>query len=226
MQARFALVASAVASLLYLLTPAYAAADWRVFLKVASVALLAVLGFRVSKLLGAALSFGALGDFLLDVPSLGSFGPAQLFLFGLGAFLTGHIVYIVMFRSFARVSWTALGAPRRVATATVVVTLICVLGILRGSLGPLLVPVIVYALVLATMAITAQLAELGNSLAAVGALSFVASDAMLAMDKFHAPFPASSALIWITYYCAQLLICLGVSRGRFQSFFYTNRPKP
>jgi hypothetical protein len=72
MTSRPILLASVVASSLYLVTPPYGAADWRVFLKVASIALLAALGFRVSNLLGAALSFGALGDFLLGVRRLGS----------------------------------------------------------------------------------------------------------------------------------------------------------
>ena len=209
---RITLALSAALSLAYLLTPDYSAADWRVLCKFASVALIALQGYRVNKLLGVALTCGALGDFLLDVARLGSLGPEQLFLFGLGAFLAGHVVYVVMFRRFPACGWKSLVTARKVAIVAVAATLISVLGELRGSLGPLFIPVIAYALVLATMAITAQLAEMGNSLAAAGALSFVASDAMLAMAKFHAPFPGSSVLIWITYYLAQLLIFLGVMR--------------
>jgi uncharacterized membrane protein YhhN len=209
MTSRPFLLTSAAASLAYLLTADFGATEWRVVLKVVSVALLALLGFRVSKLLGAALTFGAIGDFLLDVPRLGALGPEQLFLFGLGAFLVGHVVYIVMFRRFPR----SHNSLRVAAILAVVATLICVLAVLRDSLGPLRIPVVIYALVLATMAISAILADLGNPLAAVGALCFVASDAMLAFAKFHAPFPASSVLIWLTYYAAQLLIFLGVTRG-------------
>lgn len=212
MTSRPTVVASVAASLAYLLTADFGVPDWRVFLKVASIALLAALGFRVSRLLGAALTLGAVGDFLLDVPRLGSVGPEQLFLFGLGAFLCGHVVYIAMFRGFSRVSWTALSATRKVAIVAVTLTLICVLGVLHGSLGPLLIPVVVYAAVLAVMAICAQIADLGNSLAAIGALCFVASDAMLAIAKFRAPFVASAALIWISYYLAQFLIFFGVLR--------------
>jgi uncharacterized membrane protein YhhN len=82
---------------------------------------------------------------------------------------------------------------------------------LRDSLGPLLIPVVVYALVLAAMAISALLADLGNPLAAIGALSFVASDAMLAIGKFDGAFPGHGPLIWVTYYLAQLFIFLGVA---------------
>jgi uncharacterized membrane protein YhhN len=223
MTSRRVLFASAVASLIYLLTATSGSADWRVFLKVASIALLALLAFRVSKLLGTALTFGAIGDLLLDVPRLGTLGPEQLFLFGLGAFLAGHIVYIVMFRRLPRANWVALNAIRKVAIAAVTLTLICLLGVLRGSLGPLLLPVVIYALGLAAMAISAQLAEFGNALAAIGALCFVASDGMLAVAKFRAPFPASSALIWITYYAAQLLIFLGVVRGNSTGRWFDRR---
>jgi len=55
--------------------------------------------------------------------------------------------------------------------------------------------VVGYALVLAGMGISAMLADLGNPLAAIGALFFVASDAMLAISKFHAPFPCKEPLI-------------------------------
>jgi uncharacterized membrane protein YhhN len=72
---------------------------------------------------------------------------------------------------------------------------------------------VIYALVLATMAITALLAEFGNPLSAIGGLCFVASDAMLAIGKFHGPFAGHGPLIWTTYYLAQLLIFLGVIRS-------------
>ena len=95
----------------------------------------------------------------------------------------------------------------------VVIALGAVLGTLQNLLGPLLLPVVVYALVLAGMAISAQLTNLGNPLAALGALCFVASDAMLAIGKFSGPFPGHEPLVWITYYLAQLLIFLGVARS-------------
>jgi uncharacterized membrane protein YhhN len=185
---------------------------WPLF-KVTSIVLLAVLGFRISLLLGVALSFGALGDLLLDVTHIGSLDSEQLFLFGLVSFLLGHLVYIVMFRRKPRANLTF---PRALGILAVIVALSSMLSLLYKSLGPLLVPVVIYALVLATMAISAQLAQLGNSLAAVGALFFVASDAMLAVGKFRSPFPASFALIWVSYYLAQLLIYLGVARYTFR----------
>jgi uncharacterized membrane protein YhhN len=206
------LALSAFASVLFLLASSFTSADWTVLLKVASIALLAVLGFRVNRLLGIALSFGALGDFLLGIHRLGNLGAEKLFLFGLGAFLIGHLVYIAMFRRFLPHSWARHSPLRELGIMAVLLTLWLVLASLQSSLGPLLMPVIVYALVLAAMASTAILAELGNPLAAIGALLFVASDAMLAIAKFRGPCAGHNPLIWITYYLAQALIFLAVER--------------
>jgi uncharacterized membrane protein YhhN len=211
---RVLLLLSAAASVVFLLSGFVTRGEWPVLFKMASIGLLAILGFRVNVLLGVALTFGAVGDFLLGVRQLGRLDAEKLFLFGLASFLLGHLVYIAMFWKYrARSGWRS-GWARWVGVVAVVIALGTVLGTLRNSLGPLLVPVVVYALVLASMAISAELSELGNSLAALGALCFVASDAMLAIGKFKGPFPRQEPLVWITYYLAQLLIFLGVARSR------------
>ncbi len=210
---RSLLALSAAASLVYLLASQFAAGDWLVVFKVASIAVLAVLGFRVNKLLGTALSFGAIGDFLLGVHRLGRLDAEKLFLLGLGAFLVGHLVYIAMFSQFLPRNWARHSPLRELGVIAVLLTLWLVLASLQPALGKLLMPVIVYALVLATMAISALLAELRNPLASIGALLFVASDAMLAIAKFRGPFAGDAPLIWITYYLAQVLIFLGVTRS-------------
>ena len=212
MKSRPLLVLSVAASLIFLLASPLVAGDWLVIFKVASIALLAVLGFRANALLGTALTLGAIGDFLLGVHRMGSLEADKLFLFGLGAFLAGHLVYIAMFRRFLPRNWARHSVLRELAVMAVLGTLGLVLALLQHSLGPLLIPVVVYALVLAAMAISALLAEMGNPLAAIGALCFVASDAMLAIAKFRGPFTGHEPLIWITYYLAQLLIFLGVRR--------------
>jgi uncharacterized membrane protein YhhN len=178
------LLLSAVASAVYLLASLYLANDWLVFFKVASIALLAFLGFRVNVLLGSALALGALGDFLLGVRHLGSLDAEKLFLFGLGAFLIGHLVYVALFRSNRVSRSRKFGPVRALGILAVLIALGSVLVLLRNSLGPLLIPVLTYAVVLSAMAISAILVDLGNPLAAIGALCFVASDAMLAISKF------------------------------------------
>ena len=215
MKSRQLLLLSFAASVVYLLASPAVAGDWLVVFKVASIAILAWLAFHVSKRLGTALALGALGDFLLGVHRLGPLDAEKLFLLGLGAFLFGHLVYIALFRRFLPRNWARHSFLRELGVIAVLVTLGLVLAVLQHSLGPLLMPVVIYALVLATMAITALLAEFGNPLGAIGALCFVASDAMLAIGKFHGAFAGSSALIWSAYYLAQLLIFLGIVR-RYQ----------
>jgi len=186
--------------------------------KVGSILLLALAGFRVDKLLGTALALCSVGDLLLGVRRLGSLGAEKLFLPGLGAFLAAHVIYIAMFRRYKGVDGWKPGPLRIVGIAVIPIVLGLVLGVLRHSLGSLLIPVAAYALVLAVMAISAMLADLGNPLAAIGVLFFVTSDALLAICNFHGQFQAGSPLIWITYYIAQALIVLGIERWRGRIF--------
>jgi uncharacterized membrane protein YhhN len=51
---------------------------------------------------------------------------------------------------------------------------------------------------------------LGALSAALGALLFVASDSLLAFNRFVGKFAAASALVLGTYYAAQWLIALSV----------------
>ncbi len=207
---RVLFVVSAAASLTYLLTRPLAAGDWPVVFAVLSTLLLAVIGFSVNALLGAALALSCLGDFLLGVRRLGSLDGETLFLLGLGSFLFAHLVYIAMFRRYRVAVWWKPGPMRLLGVLTILVALGSVLGILWHSLGPLLIPVVVYSLVLSGMCISAMLADLGTPLAGFGALLFIVSDAMIAISKFRGPFPGHGPLIWITYYAAQLLILSGV----------------
>lgn len=207
------LLLSIAFSLIFLLSGPVVSQRAPIF-KVGSILLLALPGFRADKLLGAALAFGALGDLLLGVHRLGPFAAEKLFLFGLGAFLLGHLIYIVMFRKYRARDARRLRPMRMLGVIAILIVLIAMLATLWNSLGPLLIPVVIYAVVLCGMGISAMLADLGNPLAAIGALSFIASDAMLAISKFRGPFAGHEPLVWITYYTAQLLILLGILKRR------------
>jgi uncharacterized membrane protein YhhN len=180
------------------------------FSKVASiVALLAIA--LLTRPAFHALSFGlaisAIGDFLLELNHLGPLGPDQLFLFGLIAFLAAHVSYIVLFSSNRSVADTT--TLRRLAIIAITVATVAILTRLWPSLGPMRIPVIVYAVALATMAITAQKSMLAG-LVALGAVLFVASDSMLAWTHFRAPIKFAGPFIWFSYYFAQFLITIGV----------------
>jgi uncharacterized membrane protein YhhN len=79
---RILLGVSIAAAILY-----YPAGGW-VVAKGLTVSMLAVIAFRSRlPLLGIGLAFGSLGDVLLDID------PPRFFVFGLGAFLLGHLTY-------------------------------------------------------------------------------------------------------------------------------------
>lgn len=210
---RLLFAVSAAASLSFLLTPLFAHADWTAALKVLSILPLCLIGYRIDFRLGTALALSAIGDFLLGVRHLGSVNEDSLFLLGLGSFLVAHIVYISLFTKYWPLPWWKPAPPRTMGVVAILVAVGIVLGLLHGSLGSLLVPVVVYSLVLAGMGISALLADLGNYLACFGALLFIGSDTMLAIGKFRGSFPAHQQLVWITYYLAQCLILWGVQRS-------------
>ena len=214
-------LASAICSaifLLFVIDPRLPGARFGVVFKVASIGLLAVMASTTrpqQRLLAIALSISAWGDLLLDLKHLGSFGRVQLFLFGLVSFLIAHLFYVVLFlksRSHDRVS-----AIRKLACAVLVLVALATMRILWPGLAEMRTPVLVYSAVLTTMAVTAQLSRF-SKLVAIGALSFFASDTMLAMDIFGHPFHGSRTLVWITYYAAQAMIAVGVSRRQEKSF--------
>jgi uncharacterized membrane protein YhhN len=87
--------------------------------------------------------------------------------------------------------------------------------ILYPSLGGLQIPVMIYAVVLMIMVIAAM-QRYGKTTAASygrvlsGAILFMISDSMLAINKFLHPFFMASAAIMITYIAAQYFIVQGI----------------
>lgn len=158
-------------------------------------------GYRTAILAG--LAFSTLGDVFLML-------PGDRFVFGLASFLVAHLAYLFAFTRrapFAAVRWPffAYGA---VAAG--------VAGILWPNLPDALrPPVAVYVVVLAAMAAQAAVAwrrapAQATACAALGGAFFVASDAMLAIDRFVAPFAAARPSVLATYWIAQTLIALSV----------------
>jgi alkenylglycerophosphocholine/alkenylglycerophosphoethanolamine hydrolase len=142
------------------------------------------------------LLFSLLGDVLLA-------WPTDLFVFGLGAFLVAHLAYLKAY----------LSDCRRLALLPLLVALVIGAGLLSllisHGLGPLLVPVIVYALAISAM-LWRALARLGTQvpkrsavLAAVGALSFAFSDSLIGINRFVTAFDAAPYLIIVFYWLGQ-----------------------
>jgi len=142
-----------------------------------------------------------------DVVLLGRSDRA--FLGGLIAFLLAHVAYIAAFRRIpgeAPIWWGV------VAIAVVVVAVIVtqILPIVRVS-GRDGIPLLVYALVVGGMAALAW--AIGLVVVGIGATLFLASDALIAFDRFVRPVAWGQLVVHITYHLGQLLIVLGMLRS-------------
>jgi alkylglycerol monooxygenase len=132
------------------------------------------------------------------------------FIPGLVSFLAAHLCYLVLFRQGVR--WF----PSAGALAATLGAAAVMYAILFPHLGPVLkIAVAAYALVIAGMAGQAIGRALvlrdGASMAvAAGAVLFMLSDALLAINRFASPIPMAQFWVLATYYAAQVLIVLNV----------------
>lgn len=145
--------------------------------------------------LAAALALGSLGDYFLALK-----GEAKNFQRGLIAFLVGHFFYLAVMAP--RIS--APNAAQYAGMAALAILALGTLAALWPKLGNLRLPVSAYMGVISLMALAAL--ALPAPLAGLGALLFVFSDAVIAIDKFRSPVPFRGPIIWITYYVGQVLI--------------------
>ena len=63
-----------------------------------------------------------------------------------------------------------------------------------------------------TLAAASALAPFASSRIFCGAVLFVFSDALIAVNRFHTPLPGRDWLVWSTYYAAQFAIVSGYLR--------------
>jgi uncharacterized membrane protein YhhN len=136
--------------------------------------------------------------------------PADRFVAGLGSFLLAHLAYIVGFRIDGG-STPALAASAGGIALVAAVLARPILGGVRRSQPGLLVPVALYMTVISAM-VAAALAT-GIALAAAGAALFLASDAMIAWERFVAPRRWHRLAIIVTYHLGQAGLVLSLTRG-------------
>ena len=167
---------------------------------------------KIKALLLLAIGLSLSGDIFL----LFDKSDSPNFIFGLISFLLAHIFYILLFLHVKR----NYSPKRRWNLWIIAALLLYVVGmiyILNPYLGDLKIPVIVYALVLSGMLITAWHAfnlnsHSGGGLIITGAACFVLSDSLLAFNKFYAPFEFAGIAIMLTYGIAQLFIAAGITK--------------
>lgn len=153
-----------------------------------------------------ALVFSLFGDvFLMFVNE-----SALFFTAGLGSFLLAHILYILVFlkaKNSTKKPW--------LFTGVLLVYGACLFWLLQDNLGEMLLPVFFYMLVILTMATTAYLREgkvpkISFVFVLIGAILFLISDSLLAVNKFYTPLAYSNISIMFIYAFAQLFIVFGL----------------
>jgi uncharacterized membrane protein YhhN len=208
---RALLLLSVICGFLYLVPESFQPFPGRILYKVLSVAPLAAIAFRApapsSVILGMALAFSSLGDALLDL------GPNRFFIWGLLSFLVAHLIYILLFvrnrvRPLKPKGWQSA------LVAAVLINSILLSQWLAPSLGALLWPVMFYVCVITVMVVSAILAEFSKPWVCIGAILFLISDSILAVNKFKSPVPMGGYLVWATYYLAQYGIAIGFLREK------------
>jgi uncharacterized membrane protein YhhN len=155
-----------------------------------------------------ALVFSLMGDVFLLFDQLSE----AFFVLGLGSFLLAHICYAFCFylQSNSKIRldfWVMTLLLSSYGVALYVVLYI--------HLGNIKIPVAIYILAILIMVITAykrkgNVSDNGFLMVFIGALSFIISDSLLAINKFLIPLPYSNFLVMGTYATAQYLIIRGL----------------
>ncbi len=165
---------------------------------------------RFHKRLFTGLFFALAGDVLLMFSS----GNQAFFIYGLIAFLIGHIFYISAFYlDFS----SAPELDKKGARIAIIACAVIGMGFyiyIRQSLGILKLPVMAYIFVISFMMMMASFRNLRVNvisfrLILFGAMFFLISDSLLAYNKFVQPFNYANLLIMATYMIAQYLITIG-----------------
>jgi uncharacterized membrane protein YhhN len=162
-----------------------------------------------------AIVFSFAGDLLLM--------NTEYFIAGLIAFLIAHLFYIFAYRQLRdEESQDNLRGLQRIRLAfPIILAGSGLVVILYPVLGDLKIPVMVYALVITIMALQAlfrygRTSNISFWMVFAGALLFMVSDSLIAINKFMEPMQLGGFFILLTYAMAQLLIILGLLKHPHQ----------
>lgn len=173
---------------------------------------------KLHKLIFMGLVFSWAGDIILEF----SHRNELMFIAGLLSFMAAQFLYLAVF--FKTPGKNTIFTNRTYLIIPVLLYGAALLLILYKDLSAMRIPVIIYALVILTMLIAAvnRIEKVNQSsfyLVLAGAILFVVSDSLIAINKFSFPFKLSGVLIMSTYIVAQYLIVTGYikqSAARFK----------
>lgn len=150
----------------------------------------------------SALFFSLLGDiFLLN--------KQNYFVFGLASFLITHIIYLKISVGFLQKQLTY---KIILASVPFIALFIWILYLIFNNLKNLLIPVLSYGIVLVAFGTSALLNYLQKKMPIstnllLGALLFIASDSLIALNNFYLPKHLFSILLILFYMSSQYFIC-------------------
>ena len=167
--------------------------------------------FSTKKFLLLGLTFSWIGDILLLFAAKGEL----FFIAGLLSFLTAHVFYIYLFSKLGTTEAYKKNLVFWAGFIIIVLYLQSLLALLLPKIGTLKIPVSVYAVTISVMLAFAWRGYFSwnpstRFFILFGAMAFVASDSLLAINKFYSPFENASFLIMATYLAAQYGIVSGV----------------
>lgn len=158
----------------------------------------------------AALAFSLAGDVFL------MYSTELFFLLGLVSFLITHVLYIFSFRReiVQAGGATLLGKKPWLALPVAALAGGLLLLVVPGIQPEMKIPVIIYSTVITVMVAMAlnrygKVSRPGFRLTFMGALLFMFSDSMIAVNRFYQPFALASFCIMLTYITGQFLIAKG-----------------
>jgi uncharacterized membrane protein YhhN len=163
-------------------------------------------------ILSLSLLFAFLGDLLLLLQN-----NPNAFIFGIFCFLIAHLIYIVFFYRLVPFS---SAKPLFIFIAALLISGYLVYFLSKIWLGiskdDLAMPVVLYAGGISVMLLSAintinggRLKKIGYRHFIPGAVLFIASDSILALDKYNAPIANAEIWVIVTYAAAQFLITTG-----------------
>ncbi len=153
-------------------------------------------------LFSASIFCHSIGDLLLEIHPMFYLLPAML------AFGLGHLGYSMVFLQ-NKSKPIQISLKRKILLSILVIFTLGMLGILITKIpSNKLIPIILYLTIITSMAIASILSRLGKTVIC-GALLYIISDSIIAMNIFIYNIPFAGYLICPTYYIGQLLIILG-----------------
>jgi uncharacterized membrane protein YhhN len=166
---------------------------------------------RFHSLIVTALTFSWMGDITLQLNQFREY----FFLAGLGSFLVTQLIYMIAF--FNTPGENALFFRKAYLILPAALYGWGILRLLSDGLGDMKLPVTVYAVVILGMLLAAinrekKVNRQSFLLVLSGAILFVLSDSLLAINKFTQPFELSRIAIMSSYVTAQYLIAVGCAR--------------